>query len=145
MDMGFATLVAPAKQLNVAIEVVRLPEPIVINSSGASTGGRDIHFMVLNHANEPVVFPDRSFGMRLYVPDPLHYSWNEVLLGVGPPEQPWALPAKLESWDPVMDNTWSILAEHLPMSQSRTYRLYVSGIGSQSKEEYGAFVDIDMR
>ncbi len=98
-----------------------------------------IGFIVSNHSEETITFPDQGFGVRIYYYNEGSQQWNQKLLSPYPAPRPKTLPSGLDV--PAFSNMWSILETDIIALHPQEYRLYVEGNGDFTNEKYGAFFD----
>jgi hypothetical protein len=104
-----------------------------------------ITFIVLNHTNETVIFPDQGFGFELYGYNQNNLIWEKQTLRLRSDQTIKELPGKVEFMDFKNNNIWTILNNELSDIPYDVVRLYVSGKGAKSGKIYGTYLDINIR
>ena len=133
-DMAFAKVVE-STDLNSGIT-------IQLSLSGPEfKTDKNIAFIVLNHTNETITFPDQGFGFELYWFNQTDLQWEKQKRIYTSDPVIKQLPAKVEKMDFQSDNIWPILADELDTIPHNQLRLFVSGKGMQSGKIYGAYLD----
>jgi len=136
----FISVIALETDLNSGLTLQELTTGLTVGDAGQSPKG--IGFIVLNHTEEPIVFSDIGFGLKVFQFDLSSKTWNQASLMRQPDPHQRVLPPHLEAYDFTVDNLWSIFGDELEKIGYPQLRLYVSGIGSRTGKDYGAYIDV---
>jgi hypothetical protein len=121
--------------LNSGITLVRaspaLPEQI-----------NNVSFVVFNHTNESINFPNQGYGITVFGYNEVSNQWQKLPLAAVPFPDPKTLPPKLEVWDFQINNSWDILQSDATALGYPEFRVYVSGTGAITRRVYGAYLDV---
>jgi hypothetical protein len=134
-DQSFVSSVVDNSNLNSGIAVLEI-KPLESDQTNYIT------FAVLNHTEEPIVFPDQGFGFSLYWYKDIAKNRKEVSLSQFPNRTPKILPPQVEDLDHDIQNTWLIFENDIEDLPYQRVRLYVSGIGQTSNSVYGSYIDL---
>ncbi len=139
LEQQFVDSIAVNVDLNSGITLVRPSTGISIgNSSGVSN---DVTFMLQNHTDEPIVFPDQAFGLMVFWADTEAGKWQNVELRTQPDPSQKTLPPRLERYDAAANNMWSVFPNEFMTLDHLQVRLYVQGVGTVTGKKYGAYLD----
>jgi hypothetical protein len=138
----FVDTVAAGVRLNSGISLQLLGSAIVVG--GAPTSGANIAILVLNLSDEPVTFPDQSFGLRAYTFDLKTNAWLQQQFVWHSAPQPKTIPAKVGKYDPAANNVWNLGPKPFGSLNLPEFRLYVEGTGTITAQKYGAFLDVTL-
>jgi hypothetical protein len=139
LDQQFIDTIGGNVELNSGITMVRVTGGISIDSP--INAAQDMTIMVFNHVDEPVVFPNQAFGLRIFQVNPEVVMWEEIELQTYPHPTAETLPPRLEQYDAVINNMWSLFPNSFPDLDHLQVRLYVQGVGDETATKYGAFLD----
>lgn len=106
---------------------------------------RSISFNVYNHTTEPIIFLDQGFGMKLYSYDPINKKWELISLPSFPAREIFELPPNTTKGDFKLRNFWTIVPDELKDFNGENLRLAVFGVGVDSEQEYGAYIDVSLQ
>lgn len=139
MDELFINKIAPNIDLNSGITIERLKSGVALGDSPPLSN--DVAFLVLNHADESIVFPDQGFGLQLFGFDTSSSSWQKIEMRTHPEVRQKVLPPRLGNYDFSVDNSWLVFADELQRTKYSSVRLYILGMGSRTGKQYGAYLD----
>ncbi len=138
-DEVFIRTYARGVDLNEGITIKRVPLGMVLE--GPTPSPNYFTMDVLNHSSEPIRFQDQGFGLRTFIYDQESATWSETDV-----QKPFwdvvILPAKTESFDPTIDNSWTIPDEEFENVQSRDIRIFITGTGANTGKTYVAYYDL---
>jgi len=138
VDDLFLETVYPITALNTGITLLVWNEPSMnINSDAIS-----YLMTALNHTDEPVEFADIEFEQAFFQYDPIQKRWNRLYRDVPAMQQVTILPPHMERKD-MVDVGIIVPANILGLNRGQPFRIFVSGIGVNSKQPYGAYLDIN--
>jgi hypothetical protein len=100
-----------------------------------------ISLLILNHTDEPILFENQGFGIRVYEYDPATKSWSLASLPYSPMDNSKTLPPHVESFDFELLNSWQLNESDLAKINKTDIRIIVVGEGVKSSQKYGAYLD----
>ncbi|MBN1452570.1 MAG: hypothetical protein JW963_16255 [Anaerolineales bacterium] len=104
-----------------------------------------LSFTVFNHTEEPIIFSNVGFSAELFHFSPLESNWEQVRLSMIPANNEKIIPAKLETIDSKIPNTWDIPNWELEALPYKELRIYIEGLGFHSQKKYGAYLDFTIQ
>ena len=148
VDDSFATIVGESVKLNDAITInaknrsIKLPEDIKPLSDFYS-------FQVIMHGNENIIFDNGAFGLRTFKKTTTAEGlekWEEVYLKDNPDQNDIVLYADADDQrdNPVSKSVVIFIYLLLHVELDNNIRFYVSGIGEETGQEYGAYIDVEI-
>lgn len=108
----------------------------------STQAGELISFDVYNNTDEPIVFQDHGFGIRLFTPEEELETWKEIMLLYIPAETTKVIGQKTETYDPITDNSFFLLYSDFEIELPEQLRFFIIGTGQLSNKKYVAFVDL---
>lgn len=139
-EMQFVNKIAQNTNLNEGIRMLRVPVSTFDN--GPTPLPNFVDFIVYNLIDESVVFPDVSFGLKIFWYNASAHKWEIINLPPFQTVQEKTLPAHLFAYKNNINNQWIITDDHFINIPHRELRIYIAGTGSISGKKYGAFMDI---
>lgn len=130
-----------AKNANINNEIL-LRVTSFHNNEFESQAGELVEFEVYNKANEPIVFKDIGFGVRIFTPDETSMTWKEINLLYSPETAPKIIDPNTVSFNPGIYNSFVIFYSDFGVEIPNNIRLYISGVGQVTNKDYIAFVDL---
>jgi hypothetical protein len=104
--------------------------------------GKFVEFEVYNETNEPVIFKNIGFGIRIFSPDETSVAWQEIKLLYSPEMVPKIIDSNTTSFNPNIYNSFVVLYSDFDVELPKNIRLYISGVGQITNKDYIAFVDL---
>jgi len=102
----------------------------------------NIDFAVFNHTDEPILFNNQGFDLRVFRYDEIAKMWENLPLRYVPHSEPTILPPRLETEYSDVHNSWAILDDETTAWGYKQIRIYISGIGQMTNRIYGASLDV---
>lgn len=131
----FSSMHEIGTDLNSGITINRIPSANIEQA-------RNITYVVFNHTDESIIFPDQGFGLSIYQFNVTDMAWEKLPLPHFPEQVRKTLPPKLDGLDLNIRNVWTVLENDVDSLPSQDIRLYVSGSGQKTNTIYGAFMDV---
>jgi len=97
---------------------------------------------ILNHTDEPIVFPNAAYGLRIFTPDEIILEWIEVIPNFPLGDDATLLMPKTESYGPNTNNSFFMPYVAFDADIPNKLRISVFGIGQITNKTYIAFVDV---
>jgi len=139
-EIQFVNTIARNININEGIRMLR--ENLSIPDNGSTPLHNHVLFSVFNLTDEPVVFPDVRFGLKVFWYNASVHEWDIINLPPFQTVQEKTLPAHLSTYKADVDNWWLISEKHFVNIPHRELRIYIAGTGSISGKKYGAYMDI---
>ncbi len=138
-DEAFSQIYANDVDLNKGITIKRIPFGSAIG--GPTPSPNNFAMDILNHTDEPIRFQNQGFGLRTFIYDQERAAWSEITI-----QKPFSeiviLPAKTESFDPTIDNSWVMPDEEFEQVQISDVRIFITGTGEKTGKTYAACYDL---
>ncbi len=139
VDEKFFQNYAKDVNLNQGVTISRIPLGVVLE--GPTPSPNYFTMKIFNHSDEPIRFQNQGFGLRTFVYDQESAAWNEVKVQKPFPETV-VLPAKTESFDPTVNNKWTIPDDNFEQLKNSEVRIYITGTGEKTGNTYAAYYDL---
>jgi hypothetical protein len=100
-------------------------------------------FLILNHSEETIIFPNNIFGLVGFHPKIDNKEWVPIELPIitSSPKD-FSLPPNLKEYNPSVGHQLPILEKPFAKLGYERLRFFISGVGLQSGMRYGATFDI---
>ena len=139
LDIAFREHVS-ATDLNSGLTMARLGAGIA--TKGPTPNPSFVSFVVFNNSDEPIVFDDIGFGVRVFSPKVDLSGWQEVVMPVHPAKTSVTLPPRTTTFDLDILNSWTVTK--WGRLDGSTARLLVMGKGVITAQTYSAYLDLTL-
>jgi hypothetical protein len=139
-ENSFVKMLGQDVDLNSGITIIRSSIGLVI--SGPTPDPNNVSFLVFNHTDEPIMFQNMGFGLKVFWFDQKAGMWNQIMLPHTPYASKQILPAHLEKYSSSITNQWFIFSDDINITPSRELRIFIEGVGTVTNKKYGAFINL---
>lgn len=140
--VGESVILNDAITINAANRSITLPEEITPLSDCYS-------FQVIMHGSENITFDNTAYGLRTFKKNTTAEGleqWEEIYLKYIPAPNDIVLYADVDDQrdNPVSKSVCIFIDLLLQVDLDNNMRFYISGVGEETGQEYGAYIDVEI-